>query len=49
MLKFKILTTFKINEEYLGLVVDNQGVIDNVRPLNYLNLRGFGFNFGYRF
>jgi hypothetical protein len=49
-LRDKILTTFKINEEYLGLVVDNQGVrIDNVRPLNYLNLRGFGFNFGYRF
>lgn len=49
-LRDKILTTFKINEEYLGLVVDNQGVkIDNVRPLNYLNLRGFGFNLGYRF
>ena len=49
-LRDKILTTFKINEEYLGLVVDNQGVrIDNVRQLNYLNLRGFGFNLGYRF
>ena len=49
-LRNKILTTFKINEDYLGLVVDNQGVrIDNVRQLNYLNLRGFGFNLGYRF
>lgn len=49
-LRDKILTTFKINEDYLGLVVDNQGVrIDNVRQLNYLNLRGFGFNLGYRF
>lgn len=49
-LRDRILTTFKINEEYLGLVVDNQGVrIDNVRQLNYLNLRGFGFNLGYRF
>jgi Protein of unknown function (DUF3575) len=49
-LRDKILTTFKINEDYLGLVVNNQGVmIDNVRKLNYLNLRGFGFNLGYRF
>lgn len=49
-LRDKILTTFKINEDYLGLVVDNQGVrIDNARQLNYLNLRGFGFNLGYRF
>ncbi|MER0437956.1 DUF3575 domain-containing protein [Emticicia sp. W12TSBA100-4] len=49
-LREKILTTFKINEDYLGLVVDNQGVrIDNVQQLNYLNLRGFGFNLGYRF
>ncbi|MFN3488777.1 MAG: DUF3575 domain-containing protein [Emticicia sp.] len=49
-LRDKILATFKINENYLGLVVDNQGVrIDNVRQLNYLNLRGFGFNLGYRF
>lgn len=49
-LRDKILTTFKINEDYLGLVVGNQGVrIDNVRRLNYLNLRGLGFNLGYRF
>ncbi|WP_394991494.1 DUF3575 domain-containing protein [Emticicia sp.] len=49
-LRNKILTTFNINENYLGLVVDNQGVrIDNARQLNYLNLRGFGFNLGYRF
>ncbi|AFK04488.1 hypothetical protein Emtol_3359 [Emticicia oligotrophica DSM 17448] len=49
-LRNKIIETFKINEDYLGLVVDNQGVrIDNVRQLNYLNLRGFGFNLGYRF
>ena len=49
-LRDKILASFKINEDYLGLVVDNQGVrIDNVRRLNYLNLRGFGFNLGYRF
>lgn len=49
-LRDKILTTFKINEDYLGLIVDNQGVrIDNVRQLDYLNLRGFGFNLGYRF
>lgn len=49
-LKNKIIDTFKINESYLGVVVDNQGVrIDNVRQLNYLNLRGFGFNLGYRF
>lgn len=49
-LRNKILTTFKINEEYLGLVVNTQGVtIDNVRQLNYINLRGFGFNLGYRF
>jgi hypothetical protein len=49
-LRDKILTTFKINEDYLGLVVDNQGVrIDNERPLNYLNLRGLGFNLGYKF
>ncbi len=49
-LRDKILTTFKLNEDYLGLVVDNQGVrVDNVRQLNYLNLRGFGFNLGYRF
>jgi hypothetical protein len=49
-LRNKILDTFKINEDYLSLVVDNQGVrIDNARPLNYLNLRGLGFNLGYRF
>ena len=49
-LRERILTTFKINEEYLGLVVDTQGArIDNVRQLNYLNFRGFGFNLGYRF
>jgi hypothetical protein len=49
-LRDKILTTFKINEDYLELIVDNQGVrIDNVHQLNYLNLRGFGFNLGYRF
>lgn len=49
-LRNKILTSFNINEEYLSLVVNNQGVrIDNVRQLNYLNLRGFGFNLGYRF
>ncbi|WP_290370154.1 DUF3575 domain-containing protein [Emticicia aquatica] len=49
-LRNKIIETFKINENYLGLVVDNQGVrIDNVRQLNYYNLRGLGFNLGYRF
>ena len=49
-LRSKILNTFEINEEYLGLVVDNQGVkINNVRHLQYANLRGFGFNLGYRF
>jgi Protein of unknown function (DUF3575) len=49
-LRTKIIDTFKINEDYLGLVVNNQGVtIDNVRQLNYFNLRGFGFNLGYRF
>ena len=49
-LRDKILNTFKINEDYLGLMVDNQGVkVDNVRHLNYFNLRGIGFNLGYRF
>lgn len=49
-LRNKILDTFKINEDYLGLMVGNEGVrIDNVQKLNYLNLRGFGFNLGYRF
>lgn len=49
-LRDKILNSFKINEDYLGLSVDNQGVkVDNVRQLNYFNLRGIGFNLGYRF
>ncbi len=49
-LRTKILDTFKINEDYLGLTVDNQGVkIEGVRQLNYFNLRGFGFNLGYCF
>lgn len=49
-LKENIKDTFKINEDYLSLEVDKQGVrIDNARRLKYANLRGFGFNLGYRF
>ena len=49
-LKAKIIDTFKINEQYLALEVDKQGVrIDNARNLKLLNLRGFGFNIGYKF
>lgn len=49
-LKGKIIDTFKINEQYLSLEVDKQGVrIDNAQNLKYLNLRGFGFNIGYKF
>lgn len=49
-LRQNILETFQINEAYLALQVDKQGVrIDNARRLKYLNLRGFGLNLGYRF
>ncbi len=49
-LRGKIIDTFKINEKYLSLEVDQQGVrIDNARNLKYVNLRGFGFNIGYKF
>ena len=49
-LKDKIVDTFKLNENYLALEVDKQGIrIDNARNLKYLNLRGFGFNLGYKF
>ncbi len=49
-LRDRIISTFALNEDYLNLVVDANGVvIDNSLPLKYLNLRGFGFNLGYRF
>jgi hypothetical protein len=49
-LRAKIIDTFKINEQYLALEVDKQGVrIDNARNLTLLNLRGLGFNIGYKF
>jgi hypothetical protein len=49
-LKYKIVETFKINEQYLSVKVDKQGVkIDNVRNLTFLGLRGLGFNIGYKF
>ncbi|MBA4853313.1 DUF3575 domain-containing protein [Emticicia sp. BO119] len=49
-LKEKIIDTFKINEQYLSLEVDKQGVrLDNARNLSFFNLRGLGFNIGYRF
>lgn len=49
-LKAKIIDTFKINEQYLSLDVDKQGVrVDNARNLTFLNLRGLGFNIGYKF
>ncbi len=49
-LRNRILTSFNIKEDYLSVIVNTKGVtIDNARPLNYYNLRGFGFNLGYRF
>ena len=49
-LRTKIIDTFKINEKYLALEVDKQGVrVDNARNLTFLNLRGLGFNIGYKF
>lgn len=49
-LRDKIIDTFKINEQYLSIDVDKQGVrVENARNLKFLNLRGFGFNIGYKF
>lgn len=49
-LRAKIIDTFKINEQYLALDVDKSGVrVENARNLKLLNLRGLGFNIGYRF
>ncbi|GAB3513678.1 DUF3575 domain-containing protein [Emticicia fontis] len=49
-IKTRILDTFKINEQYLSVEVDKQGVrVDNARNLTFLNLRGLGFNIGYKF
>lgn len=49
-LRTKIIDTFKINEQYLGVEVDKQGVrVENARNLKLLNFRGFGFNIGYKF
>jgi hypothetical protein len=49
-LRYKIVETFKINEQYLAVEVDKKGVrIDNVRNLPFAGLRGFGFNLGYNF
>lgn len=48
--KSKIIETFKINEQYLSVEVDKQGVrVDNARNLKFFNLRGLGFNIGYKF
>ncbi len=49
-IKARIIDTFKINEQYLSVEVDKQGVrVDNARNLTFLNLRGLGFNIGYKF